>query len=175
MLAFTVVFEEVALHKTTIFFQDFPEELLVQVNLTHLFLGLQVLKKILLKLCLASAVSNRGLPAPSPHVADGAEQEAVLCCFLSFKEIIPEEEGGLCYGEISSPVEPDLSSFFSSQFTRCHPDGWRKGNGRSRVRSPRCCQGAGLPSIRPRMGEQTLCLAHALAALQRSAGDYPLI
>lgn len=68
-------------------------------------------------------MSNRGLPALSPRVADGAEQEAVLCCFFSFKEIIPEEEGGLYSGEISSPIEPDLSCFFSSQFTRQHPEG----------------------------------------------------
>jgi len=44
MLAFTVVFEEVPLHRHTNIFQDFPERLLVQVNPTHLFLGLQVVK-----------------------------------------------------------------------------------------------------------------------------------
>lgn len=38
-------------------------------------------------------------------MADGAEQEAVLCCFMSFKEIIPEEEGGLCSQEISNPID----------------------------------------------------------------------
>lgn len=87
-------------------------------------------------------MSNRGLPAPSPHVADGAEQEAVLCWFVSFKEIIPEEEGGLCSREISSPVEPDLSCFFSSHFTRQHPEGWHQGGCRacgSRVGALRCC------------------------------------
>lgn len=45
MLAFTVVFEEALLHKNTLFFfQDFPEQLLVQVNPTHVFLRLHVVK-----------------------------------------------------------------------------------------------------------------------------------
>lgn len=88
-------------------------------------------------------MSNRGLPAPSPHMADGTEQEAVLCWFVSFKEIIPEEEGGLCYREISSPIEADLWCFFSSHFTRQHPDGWHK---------------EGCPACGSRMGALRCCL-----------------
>lgn len=95
MLAFTVVLRKLFSIKTLFLFsfQDFLEQLLVQVNPTpSLSSAAHSENSSSSHVCLAITVSNHGLPAPSPRVADGAEQEAVLCWFVSFKEIIPEEE-----------------------------------------------------------------------------------